>query len=236
MSNSTTAIGYIRVSTSDQVDNGVSLDAQRSRIHAYCTMKGLDLLEIYHDNGVSAGKPLSTRVGGTAALEALSSGRACHIVTYKLDRLFRSALDCLACVQAWDKAGVSLHLIDMGGDSLDSSTPTGKCFLTVAAAFAELERGLISERTKAVARYQKAQHRAYSPTPLGYRREGDDLVDDPDELATVTRIKAWRDAGQSYGKIAATLNSEQAPTKQGGKWYPSTVRQIALNDLYAAVV
>ena len=84
--------------------------------------------------------------------------------------------------------------------------------------------------------YLKAHSQVYAPVPLGYTRQGNALVEDPGELATVGRIKALRVAGQSYGRIADLLNVEKAPTKQGGRWHATTVRKVALNDLYAAVV
>lgn len=119
---------------------------------------------------------------------------------------------------------------------MNTGSAMGRFFLTMTAGFAELERGLCSERTVTAMAHKKAKRQAYSPTPLGYRREGDVLVEDPGELATVGRIKALRGAGQSYGRIADLLNVEKAPTKQGGRWYATTVRKVALNDLHAAVV
>jgi DNA invertase Pin-like site-specific DNA recombinase len=230
------AIGYIRVSTVEQSTEGVSMDAQREKIAAYCCLNDLDLIAVYADNGVSAGKALSTREGGAAAQKALASGRACHIVSLKLDRLFRDVLDCLENVKVWDRKGVSLHLIDLGGQALNTGSAMGRFFLTMTAGFAELERGMTSERTTAALAHKKAHGKVYAPVPLGYRREGDMLLEDPDELATVTRIMEARAAGQSYQAIADRLNIESAPTKKGGKWYASTVRQVALNNLYAEIV
>ncbi len=65
------AIGYIRCSTHEQADSGLGLDAQAQRIRAYCGMKGLDLIEIVTDAGVSGGKPLAKRDGGLRLLEAI---------------------------------------------------------------------------------------------------------------------------------------------------------------------
>ena len=56
------AISYIRVSSEEQADSGLGLEAQRQRIAAYCTMKGLHLAEVFEDPGVSAGKPLASRL------------------------------------------------------------------------------------------------------------------------------------------------------------------------------
>ena len=57
------AVGYVRCSTQEQADSGLGIAAQLDRIKAYCTLKGLAPVEIIVDEGVSAGKPLSTRAG-----------------------------------------------------------------------------------------------------------------------------------------------------------------------------
>ncbi|HZZ82890.1 MAG TPA: recombinase family protein, partial [Gemmataceae bacterium] len=59
-----TAYGYIRVSSEDQADSGLGLEAQRQRIRAYCELKGLRLAEILEDPGISGGKALSSRPAG----------------------------------------------------------------------------------------------------------------------------------------------------------------------------
>ena len=73
-------------------------------------------------------------------------GPCTAVVAAKLDRLFRDAADCLNMSRRWDDAEVGLHLIDMG---IDTRSAMGRAFLTMAAGFAELERNLIGERTKA---------------------------------------------------------------------------------------
>jgi len=86
------AISYIRVSSEEQADSGLGLEAQRQRIAAYCTMKGLHLAEVFEDAGVSAGKPLASRPAGCQLLAAAKKGKAV-VVAAKLDRLFRSVAD-----------------------------------------------------------------------------------------------------------------------------------------------
>ena len=67
----------------------------------------------------------------------------------KLDRMFRNAGDCLATVEAWDRAGVALHVVDLGGNAIDTTSAAGRFMLVVLAGAAEMERNLIRERTKA---------------------------------------------------------------------------------------
>jgi DNA invertase Pin-like site-specific DNA recombinase len=64
------AIGYIRVSSEEQVDSGLGLEAQRQRIAAYWNMKGLHLAEVVEDPGVSCGKPVASRPAGRNMLVA----------------------------------------------------------------------------------------------------------------------------------------------------------------------
>ena len=77
--------GYVRVSSEEQSREGISLDAQRARIVAYCAMRGLDLVELVEDPGVSAAKPLNARPGGQRILELLRRRRIAGVVAFKLD-------------------------------------------------------------------------------------------------------------------------------------------------------
>jgi DNA invertase Pin-like site-specific DNA recombinase len=134
--------------------------------------------------------------------------------------------------KAWDKGGVALHLVDMGGQTLNTASAMGRFFLNVMAGFAELERNLIAERTEMAMAHKKAHLEAYSPTPYGYDREGNTLTRNPQELKAITQIQEWRAAGWSLGKIARELTMECVPTKKGGAWYPGTVKYLLDNNLY----
>jgi DNA invertase Pin-like site-specific DNA recombinase len=206
---------------------------QEERIRAYCTMTGLELVEIVSEEGVSAAKPLADRPGGAHLGAIIRDQRTGHVVTLKLDRLFRDAADALTRIREWDKSDIALHLVDMGGAAINTKTPMGRMMITILAGFAEWERNVIAERTAAVLGHKKAHREAYSPTPLGFRREGNQLLEDADELATVARIQQLRAAGWSFHKIAAQLNADSVPTKKGGRFHASTVRYILGNRLYA---
>jgi site-specific DNA recombinase len=95
------ALGYIRVSTEDQVKEGVSLENQRSKIEAYCQLKELDLSEIIEDAGISA-KNLK-RPGVQKVLKLARKREVDAIVVYKLDRIFRSTVDALKTTKMFDK-------------------------------------------------------------------------------------------------------------------------------------
>jgi DNA invertase Pin-like site-specific DNA recombinase len=224
-------IGYIRVSTKEQATEGISLEAQEQKIRAYCALKDVDLEHLVIDAGVSAAKPLAARPGGKRLLMLAAAGKP--VVAFKLDRLFRDCVDCLDVVRRWDNAGTALHLIDLGGQAIDTSSAMGRFFLTVMAGAAELERNLIGERTSAALQHLRAQGVAMGGAPYGFRyaaEAGDDgrrrLVAVDDELATLDKMQRLRDAGLSYRAVAGVLNDEHVPTKNGGTWKANTVRRI----------
>lgn len=223
------AIGYMRVSTVEQAEEGVSLEAQEVRIRAYCAMRGLDLVEIVIDPGVSAGKyTLEEREGGTKVLEAVAQGKASHVVALKLDRLFRNTIDCLTTVRMWDKAGVSLHLIDMGGASLDTSSAMGRMFLTMAAGFAEMERNLTAERTTAALSRKAEKGERIGELPYGKRlaEDGIHLEVHPEEMAVIAQARELQVGGLSQRAIVKELAQRGMVNRAGGAFNQTQVARM----------
>lgn len=201
------AVGYIRVSTSTQVEEGFSLDAQRRKIEAYCMARGWDLVTTYSDEGISATK---RRPGfEQMVIDVLADGVS-HVVALKLDRLGRSAVDLLNLYQSLEDKGVALVTIE---DSIDTSTAHGRMLRTILAAVSEFERELISERVKIGMAEAKVQG-----VHLGRRSTL------PGEIRA--RMVSMRAGGQTLTQIAETLNGEKVPTATGaGTWHANTVRR-----------
>ncbi len=210
--------GYVRVSSEEQAIEGISLEAQRARIAAYCAMRDLDLVEVVEDRDISAGRALRARPGGRRLLELVRRRRIVGIAACKLDRLFRNCADCLTNVDAWDRGGVGLHLLDIGSSAIDTSSAAGKFFLTVMAGAAELERNQIAERTSAVMRH-KAERGEYTggEPPFGFRLADDGvrLEPEPDEQRIIGRVRELRAHGVSLRKIAAQLATEGFASRTG---------------------
>lgn len=224
-----TAIGYIRVSTFRQAEDGESLDIQRERIEGYCKAQRLTLTGIVNEGPVSGTIPLKTRPEGSQ----LVSTSAQHIVATRLDRLFRSASDCLVQTEKWQEQKVSLHLIDMGGMSLNTGSSMSKVFLHMLAAFAEFERNQIRERTVAGLQAKKGRKGRYCRiNPLGYDDVDDRLVPVDEEQDLISEIMGQHALGLSLRQIAGDLNRRGVPGKRGGKFYASTIRAIIQNSLH----
>ncbi len=114
-----TALGYARVSTDEQAREGVSLDAQRSRIRAYCEAKDLELVDMLTDDGIS-GKTLE-RPALRELVARCERGEVRNVVVVKLDRLTRRTRDLLALV---DDLFLARHIeLNSVSESLDTSTP-----------------------------------------------------------------------------------------------------------------
>jgi DNA invertase Pin-like site-specific DNA recombinase len=225
------ALCYTRVSTVEQWKSGLSLEAQEERLRAYCRMAGLEMVQVIREEGVSASIPLAKRPAGAKLLQLMHDGIG-HVVCLKLDRLFRDAEDALRQTRKWDKSGVSLHLVDMGGQTISTGSAMGRLFLTLMAGCAELERNLVSERTISVLTYKRQQGRVFNHSPYGFGRVGDNLIPLAIEMAVVQLIRERREDGWSLAMIADALNSDKVPSKNGKNWYARTVKNILDNSIY----
>src|SRR3954447_22710909 len=114
--------GYVRVSTEKQAEEGESLGAQRRTIEGYSMMQGLTLDEVFVERGVSGSRPIGERPEGARMLGRVRPGDV--IITPKLDRMFRSALDALDVLARLKDCDVSLHMIDLGGDVTGTASPS----------------------------------------------------------------------------------------------------------------
>jgi putative DNA-invertase from lambdoid prophage Rac len=198
--------GYVRVSTQRQADEGESLAVQRRQIEGYATMIGVAAPKFFIEEGVSGTKPLSDRPAGQELLATLQPGDV--IVCAKLDRMFRSALDALTMVKAFKDKGVSLHLIDLGGDVAGNGI--SKLFFTIISAVAEAERDRIVQRILDVKQDQRKRGRHLGGSRQFGFQIGEDgrLIEDAHEQAAIRKAKAMKAEGASLRNIQAALVAE----------------------------
>jgi DNA invertase Pin-like site-specific DNA recombinase len=204
------AIGYLRVSTDGQAESGAGMAAQRSTIVTECQHRGLPLLEMAEDAGLSA-KTLD-RPALAGALARLEAGEAAVLVVAKLDRLARSVADFANLVRLAERQGWAVLACDLG---VDMTTPTGGLLANVTASVAEWERKIIGTRTREALAARKA-----AGVRLGRPRQLDPAVAD--------RIRAERASGATFQAIADGLNAEGITTPTARPWSPTLVRKVAL--------
>lgn len=202
----------------------MSLDVQRERIQAYAVAKGLVLVDVFADEGVS-GKDLK-RPALEDVLERCRRGEVGHVIVWKLDRLTRRTRHLLSLVEDLFLARkIELHSVS---ESLDTSTPHGRFVLTLFGGLAQMERELIGERTRGALAWKRENGFPTSHPPLGFRPNGKryHMIPVPEELAIVRRIlDLWR-AGQSASAIAAKLNAEGVHSKRAARWHHTTVGKV----------
>lgn len=213
------AIGHIRVSTQKQADEGVSLDAQRAKIEAWCLTNDYELAGIHCDEGISGTK--SNRDGLLAAMAEVGKGTA--LVVYSLSRLTRSTKDLLAFTEQLDHQGADLISLT---EKIDTTTAAGKMVFRMLGVLNEFERDQVSERTKAALTHKKENNQAYNHTPFGYYRSGDRLMWDKTEQRLIGYVQSKHRRGMSYSAIARLLNKENIPTKLGKQWQPMQVSRL----------
>jgi len=227
------AIGYIRVSTDKQVD-GDSLEAQQERITLYCKLYGLDLHLMCSDEGVT-GRSMEHREGLQTALDKVKRTEGAVLVTTKMDRIFRNTVEALQTEELIRKMGSALHIIDIGGGSVDTSTAMGLYIFTIAAGQATFESMRIGERVKDsidLKRSRGEQHSAEAP--YGWRYEDGKRLPNVGEQLAMRFIWEARRKGLGPTAIADALGGTVHKTRGGKKvWAPSTVSAILNNPVNA---
>lgn len=214
------AIGYIRVSTQGQADEGVSLAAQRAKIEAWCSLNDTELVAVFEDAGIS-GASMNGRDGLHAALKATGKGMA--LVAYSISRLARSTRDMLEIAEVLDRKGADLVSLT---EKIDTTTAAGRMVFKMLAVLADFERDQIGERTKMALAHKRAKGEVYAPVPFGFDAIEGRLVEVKRESKIVGDVIRRREAGASLAEIADYLNTQGIAGKRGGRWYPSTVRYL----------
>lgn len=216
---------YIRVSTSEQQN---SLEVQKEKIENYCKFKGLEDPEFLIDEDISGKLPILQRPAGAK----LTGAKDANIISVKLDRLFRNVVDALTMREEWEKQNVSIHLVDMGGNSINTSSAIGIMLFTQMASYGEFERRLIGERTSQALQHKKKNGKIYSRPIYGFDIKDGNLVRNEEEQEWLTDVFELKKAGRSLQRIADYLNRQHVKTKSNGKFHASTISYILNNEIY----
>ena len=145
----------------------------------------------------------------------------------KLDRLFRITTDMLLTVQEVEDMGVRLLIADLGGEAIDTSTSTGRFMLTIFGGIAEMERGLISERTQEGMDQLKAQNKRFTESIFGWDVNEDGMLEPNWYEQDLIDWMDWQieDNGMSAAAVARSLNSRGITGKRGGQWQGQSVKR-----------
>ncbi len=203
---------YLRVSTEEQAESGLGLDAQLERVNGMAMAKGWPQPAIYEDAGVSGMIEVDERKDGARLIADIASGQVNAVIVASLDRIGRRAIIILNFIATTKEA-----TLVSAKESIDTSNAIGRFMVTIMAGLAEMERDTISERTVAAleARGRTVGIKAGLP-PYGYRydtelvqngsytrRDFHGVLVNEQEAANVRYVHELRDQGLSYRGIAA---------------------------------
>lgn len=214
------AIGYRRVSTAEQAQSGLGLEAQLQAVQELAASRGLELVAVFSDLAESGSLDVDRRPGLQAALAALKPGMV--LIVARHDRLCRDA----------DLAGWLHHelrrrrcSIVAAEDTAEAGSSSALMERTLRQLFAAEERRKIAERTRAALAAKRARGEKTGGTvPFGFTVDaGGKLIPEPREQWVVGTIRELRAAGLSLRRIAAELNARGIATKGGKLWQAQTV-------------
>ena len=216
------AVVYLRVSTDEQAESGLGLEAQLATCTAWCAARGYAVAAVHRDEGVSGSTAVDKRPGLTAAIGAL--GRGAVLVAAKRDRLARSVGIAAVLEETARRMGAGVET----PDAPDSDDPFAVAMRGMLDVFAQLERAQIAARTKAALQAKKARGEKTGgalPLGCGLADDGKTLVADAAEREALELVRALRADGLSMRDIAARLNAEGVPCR-GSRWHLTTVARL----------
>lgn len=214
---------YVRVSTTTQVEEGVSLAAQQAKAHAYASLYDLEPVETLVDAGVSA-KTL-TRPGLQQALACLEDGTAQALLVVKLDRLTRSVGDLGWLIEHYFAPGKA-ELMSVT-EQIDTRSANGRLALNVLMSVSQWEREIIGERTAEAMRHLQTQGRYIGgQVPYGYQLVEGALVEEETEQAVIAQARALRERGLSLGKVAVALEQRGMRARNARRFVGQQIKRM----------
>lgn len=214
-------IGYIRVSSAEQSESGVSLSAQEERIRSYVRAMGQQLDLLITDAGESA-KNLK-RPGMKRLLELIARRQVKTVIILKLDRITRSIRDLVDLIDLFEKHNSALISVS---ETIDTQTAAGRMLINLLGVLSQWEREIIGERTAFALAHKRKRREVYGPTPFGWSRVADKLVTNCSEQRALRLAQRMRTKGASLREIADTLSIRGVRPRRSAKWYPQTVKDI----------
>ncbi len=209
-------VGYARVSTEDQKPQ-LQLDA--------LAKAGVETVHQEHASGVAKHRPERDR-----ALKALHAGD--RLTVWKLDRLGRSVIELNEIVQDLKARGVKFRSLT---EAIDTSTAQGELFFQILAAFAQFERSLIVERTRAGLAASKANGGTPGGTaPFGFEADHTTINEGESTLLLEATMRLL--SKQPLSRIVDDWNAREVRTRNGDTWHVTSLRRQLMNPRAVEIV
>jgi DNA invertase Pin-like site-specific DNA recombinase len=219
------AFGYLRVSTDQQADSGLGLDAQREAVEKTAARLGVPLVGVFTDAGLSGALDLESRPNLFAAVQGLKRGDV--LIVAKRDRLGRDLVGVALIERSVTRKGA--RIISAAGEGTEGTDAGAMMQRQILDVFAEYERRLIGQRTKAALQAKRSRGERAGNLPFGYSLNADGRTLDRNEAEQVVLsiLGELRRAGYSQRAIAAELNRQGFTTRRGTAWRHQYVAALA---------
>ena len=197
-------IGYIRNSRLTQEN---SVEVQKKLINEFCKNNQITLDKIIVDEGISgSGEKTKLRDGYNSIIEMINNNELDTLVVISISRWGRNLGEIYKSVQLMETKGVKFLSIK---ENIDTSTPYGRFTINLLSSLYEMELELIRDRVKDTLKMKKENGKVYSPTPFGYNRENENLVENPKEKRLLRKMFRLKENGNSYGEYIKIPHQKQ---------------------------
>ena len=154
----------------------------------------------------------------------IDNGKCDGVIVYSLSRFSRNTMDTLSSIEKMNQKGITFHSLS---ESIDTSSPNGRFFLTILSSLSQLEREITSQRVTDVLKGLKTTNKPYSNDLYGFDKVEGNLVENETEQKMLRKILKMDKLGYSITEIVKYLNQKGYQTKRGGKkFYYNTVDYI----------
>lgn len=227
------AVGYLRVSTSMQANEGISLEAQESEIFKYAELNNYFLKTIYIDRGISGGK-IEKRLAMQELINTVEKEEGLVVITYSISRIARRVKDLLDIVECIQKNKGNFITLDL---NLDFTSSTGKFVLTVMGSQAELERNITSERVKSVLSHLKSQGKLKNKPRFGWsvnpEKNSEKLYirnEEEQEIIKKIRDLRYKNKHLNITKFTKLINEKIPPPRKSKTWHRPNLKEMMVRE------
>lgn len=220
---------YVRVSTTNQAEEGYSIEEQKDKLKSYCNIKDWSVFNVYTDGGFSGSN--TERPALEQLIKDAKKKKFDTVLVYKLDRLSRSQKDTLYLIEDIFLEN-NIDFVSLL-ENFDTSTPFGKAMVGILSVFAQLEREQIKERMQLgkLGRAKAGKSMMWAKVAYGYtyhKGTGEMTINELEAIVVREIFNSYLE-GMSITKLRDKMNDKYPKTPA---WHYRIIRGILANPVY----